>query len=138
MLDIILQRVRDHSPHLLEPEGRLPEAAVLMPITRSEDPELVLTLRASGLSTHGGEVAFPGGRRDPEDRDLVHTALREAEEEVGLAPGMVEIVGPLKPGVTLTGRTAGYAERVGMTEIDVSLTHSHTRAGASCVVRLES
>jgi hypothetical protein len=51
MLDIILQRVRDHSPHLLEPEGRLPEAAVLMPITRSEDPELVLTLRASGLST---------------------------------------------------------------------------------------
>ena len=58
MLDIILQRVRDHSPHLLEPEGRLPEAAVLMPITRSEDPELVLTLRASGLSTHGGEVAF--------------------------------------------------------------------------------
>ena len=49
----------------------------------------------------------------------------------------IEIVGPPKPGVTLTGRTAGYAERVGMREIDVSLTHSHTMAGASCVVRLE-
>lgn len=62
----------------------VPEAAVLLPITRSEAPELVLTLRAKGLSTHGGEVAFPGGRRDPEDPDLVFTALREAEEEIGL------------------------------------------------------
>ncbi len=103
MLDKILQRVRDYSPHLLEPEGRMPEAAVLMPITRSDSPELVLTLRASGLSTHGGEVAFPGGRRDPEDRDLIHTALREAEEEVGLAPGIVEIVGPLSSVVSLHG-----------------------------------
>lgn len=103
MLDTILRRVRDYSPHLLEPEGRLPEAAVLMPVTRSESPELVLTLRASGLSTHGGEVAFPGGRRDPEDHDLAHTALREAEEEVGLAPGMVEIVGPLSSLISLHG-----------------------------------
>ncbi len=103
MLDTILRRVRDYSPHLLEPEGRLPEAAVLMPITRSEDPELVLTLRASGLSTHGGEVAFPGGRRDPEDRDLMHTALREAEEEVGLAPGMVEVIGPLSSLISVHG-----------------------------------
>lgn len=103
MLDKILHRVRAYSPHLLEPEDRLPEAAVLMPITRSESPELVLTLRAAGLSTHGGEVAFPGGRRDPEDRDLLHTALREAEEEVGLAPGMVEVVGPLSSLVSVHG-----------------------------------
>ncbi len=66
-----------------------------MPITRSDNPELILTLRASGLSTHGGEVAFPGGRRDPEDADLVVTALREAEEEIGLPPGLVEVIGPL-------------------------------------------
>lgn len=70
---------------------------------RSESPELVLTLRAAGLSTHGGEVAFPGGRRDPEDRDLLRTALREAEEEVGLAPGMVEVVGPLSSLVSVHG-----------------------------------
>ncbi|TLX54642.1 CoA pyrophosphatase [Stutzerimonas nosocomialis] len=103
MLDHILQRVRDYSPRLMEPEVDLPEAAVLMPITRVEEPELVLTLRASGLSTHGGEVAFPGGRRDPEDRDLVHTALREAQEEVGLAPGMVEVIGPLSSLVSRYG-----------------------------------
>ncbi|KAB0550903.1 CoA pyrophosphatase [Pseudomonas argentinensis] len=95
MLDELLQRVRDYSPRFMETQEGFPEAAVLVPITRSDEPEVVLTLRASGLSTHGGEVAFPGGRRDPEDRDLIDTALREAEEEIGLPPGLVEIVGPL-------------------------------------------
>lgn len=71
MLDELLRRVSNHTPHTLETDGRFPEAAVLVPITRSDEPELILTLRASGLSTHGGEVAFPGGRRDPEDPDLI-------------------------------------------------------------------
>ena len=91
MLDELLRRVSNHTPHTLETDGRFPEAAVLVPITRSDEPELILTLRASGLSTHGGEVAFPGGRRDPEDPDLIFTALREAEEEIGLPPGLVKL-----------------------------------------------
>ncbi|AEF21345.1 MULTISPECIES: CoA pyrophosphatase [Pseudomonas] len=95
MLDELLQRVRGYSPRIMETQEGFPEAAVLVPITRSDEPEVVLTLRASGLSTHGGEVAFPGGRRDPEDNDLIETALREAEEEIGLPPGLVEVVGPL-------------------------------------------
>ena len=95
MLDEMFRRIQGYSPQTFEVDPHFPEAAVLLPITRSETPELVLTLRASGLSTHGGEVAFPGGRRDPEDRDLIHTALREAEEEIGLPPGLVEVVGPL-------------------------------------------
>ena len=103
MFDELVQRVRDHRPHVLESDQAFPEAAVLVPITRTEQPELLLTLRASGLSTHGGEVAFPGGRRDPDDRDLVHTALREAEEEVGLPPGLVEVIGPLSPLVSRYG-----------------------------------
>lgn len=103
MLDELLRRVSEYQPRLMETDGRFPEAAVLMPITRSEEPELVLTLRASGLSTHGGEVAFPGGRRDPEDPDLVFTALREAQEEIGLAPGLVEIIGPLSSLVSRHG-----------------------------------
>lgn len=103
MLDELLLRVRSFTPSDLEIDRSFPEAAVLVPVTRSEDPELLLTLRASGLSTHGGEVAFPGGRRDPEDIDLMHTALREAEEEVGLPPGLVEMVGPLTPLVSRHG-----------------------------------
>ena len=103
MLDELLHRMRAYSPHTLQTEKRYPEAAVLVPITRSDEPEVVLTLRASGLSTHGGEVAFPGGRRDPEDADLVVTALREAEEEIGLPPGLVEVVGPLSTLVSRHG-----------------------------------
>lgn len=103
MLDELLQRVRGYSPHVLKSHEGFPEAAVLVPITRSDEPEVVLTLRASGLSTHGGEVAFPGGRRDPEDRDLIDTALREAEEEIGLPPGLVEVVGPLSTLVSRHG-----------------------------------
>lgn len=103
MLDTLLRRVSDYVPQRLEAAHGFPEAAVLLPITRSETPELVLTLRASGLSTHGGEVAFPGGRRDPQDPDLIFTALREAQEEIGLAPGLVEIIGPLSTLVSLHG-----------------------------------
>ncbi|TBU89763.1 CoA pyrophosphatase [Phytopseudomonas dryadis] len=103
MLDELLQRVRGYSPRLMEADRGFPEAAVLVPITRSDEPEVVLTLRASGLSTHGGEVAFPGGRRDPEDRDLIATALREAQEEIALPPGLVEVVGPLSTLVSRHG-----------------------------------
>ncbi len=95
MLDSVLQRVQSYSPRALAKQPHFREAAVLMALTRSANPELLLTLRAQGLSTHGGEVAFPGGRRDPEDADLISTALREAQEEVGLSPGLVEVVGPL-------------------------------------------
>ncbi|MCQ4347705.1 CoA pyrophosphatase [Pseudomonas stutzeri] len=103
MLDMLRQRVLAHTPGGLPSDRVFPEAAVLVPVTRSEDPRLVLTLRASGLSTHGGEVAFPGGRRDPDDESLVFTALREAHEEVGLAPGLVEVVGPLSTQISRHG-----------------------------------
>lgn len=103
MLDELLHRMSSYTPVMLETDARFPEAAVLLPITRNAEPELVLTLRASGLSTHGGEVAFPGGRRDPEDPDLIFTALREAQEEIGLPPGLVEVIGPLSPLISKHG-----------------------------------
>jgi 8-oxo-dGTP pyrophosphatase MutT (NUDIX family) len=103
MLDDLLWRMQSYRPLTLPIAGRLPQAAVLLPITRSAEPGLVLTLRASGMSTHSGEVAFPGGRRDPEDVDLIATALREAQEEIGLPGGLVEVLGPLSTLVSRHG-----------------------------------
>ncbi len=56
---------------------------------------VVLTRRRADLRRHAGEIAFPGGRQDPEDRDLADTALREAEEEIGLDRASVELLGEL-------------------------------------------
>lgn len=81
---------------LLEAHGRN-EAAVLIPMHGWPDsPGLVFTERRSDLKRHAGEISFPGGRRD-EGEELIETALREAEEEIGLARGNVEIVGALPP-----------------------------------------
>lgn len=80
------------------------EAAVLMAITDSEqDPHLVLTKRADHLSSHPGEVAFPGGKRDHDDPTIVYTALRESHEEVDLRPDTVEVVGPMPMSVSKMG-----------------------------------
>lgn len=74
----------------------VPEAAVLLPITRAPEPELILTVRTQSMPTHAGEVAFPGGRHE-KGETLLQTALRESHEEVGLMPGQVELLGQLSP-----------------------------------------
>lgn len=68
------------------------DAAVLIAVTAEPEPEIILTVRASHMRSHPGEVAFPGGRRDAADRSLLETALRESREEIGLEPGCVEIL----------------------------------------------
>ena len=74
------------------------EAAVLVPLFGyPERPGIVFTERRHDLRRHAGEVSFPGGRRDHADEPLLTTALREAEEEIGLSPGEVEVVGALPP-----------------------------------------
>jgi 8-oxo-dGTP pyrophosphatase MutT (NUDIX family) len=84
-------------------KARVP-AAVLVPlIARPHGITVLLTQRAGHLSRHAGQIAFPGGRSDPGDPSLVHTALREAQEEVGLDPGRVEVLGLLPQYRTRTG-----------------------------------
>jgi 8-oxo-dGTP pyrophosphatase MutT (NUDIX family) len=69
------------------------DSAVLAPVYRDPRGDLRLVfIRRSPYGVHGGQIAFPGGRREPEDADLLATALREAEEEVGLDPAQVEVL----------------------------------------------
>ncbi|WP_374385958.1 CoA pyrophosphatase [Sandaracinobacter sp.] len=75
------------------PSGMLVPAAVLVPIIRAPDPRLLLTTRTSHLRNHAGQVAFPGGRIDTGDDGPVAAALREAQEEIGLEPSAVEVMG---------------------------------------------
>ena len=73
-------------------------AAVLVPLllpAHAERPQVVLTRRRADLRRHAGEISFPGGRQDPADADLRETALREAEEEIGLPRAAVAVLGEL-------------------------------------------
>ena len=72
----------------------LRSAAVLIAITDRPKPGVILVQRPDYMRSHPGQVAFPGGKIDPEDKDAVHAALREAEEEVSLDPKLVDIIGP--------------------------------------------
>ena len=69
--------------------------SVLIPLVQRERLHVLLTLRPTHMNSHSGQIAFPGGKADPEDSDAVATALREAQEEVGLEPGFVQVIGSL-------------------------------------------
>ena len=76
--------------------ARVTEAAVLVPLVpRQEGVQVLLTQRTSHLSDHAGQISFPGGRVEADDRNRDDTALRETEEEIGLARGHVRLLGQL-------------------------------------------
>ncbi len=92
----------------VEVHGRT-KAAVLVALYEHDGwLHTVLTRRQSDLRSHAGEISFPGGRRDDEDPDLMTTALREAEEEIGLPPEDVHILGALCPTPTVATNFGVY------------------------------
>ena len=117
-------------------EGEEIPAAVLVPLfltgtPTSQTPHVVLTKRRADLRRHAGEISFPGGRRDPEDPDLTTTALREAEEEIGLPREQARLLGGLPQTSTFATRyvihpavaeiPAGLAWRLSAKEVDAVL-----------------
>lgn len=78
-------------------------AAVLIGLRGEREPRMVFTVRTDHLSSHAGQVAFPGGSADPTDADALTTALRESEEEIGLHPSLVTPLGYLDCFETISG-----------------------------------
>lgn len=95
----------DLSPELVPEIARAPlaPAAVLIPVVARPEPTVLLTQRTDSLRRHAGQIAFPGGRMEPTDRDPTATALREAHEEIGLDASFVETLGYLDAYRTGTG-----------------------------------
>lgn len=79
------------------------QAAVLVPLVQRDELTVLLTRRTDHLHDHPGQVSFPGGRVDPEDRDVEATALRESLEEIGLHPRHVDIIGRMPTYTTGSG-----------------------------------
>jgi 8-oxo-dGTP pyrophosphatase MutT (NUDIX family) len=79
--------------HILPDRGVHVPAAVLIAVTDRPQPGIILTQRPDYLRSHPGQIAFPGGKVDPEDADAIAAALREADEELGLSPHHVRVIG---------------------------------------------
>ena len=140
MTDLIYQlrqRLQSYRPidRWTDPTQFTGEAAVLIAVTNHRSPEIILTKRSEKLSSHRGEVALPGGRVDTTDESIVHAALRESHEEVGLEPSSVEVLGELDTMVTRFGMKVTPV--VGIVPENISLTPNLHELDAVFKVPLE-
>lgn len=89
---------------VLPPDRKLRPAGVLIGITAyGDEPQVILTKRSSHLRHHPGQIAFPGGKVDDGDRDEIAASLRETQEEIGLDPALLQIIGTMPTHETITG-----------------------------------
>ncbi|MDE4145156.1 MAG: CoA pyrophosphatase [Pseudophaeobacter sp. bin_em_oilr2.035] len=111
----------DLNPEMSLPQARkLRPAGVLVPISlASGAPRVILTKRSSALKHHPGQIAFPGGKVDEGDRDVTHTALREAWEEIGLPQDLPEVLGALPTHETVTSFTVTPVVALLRSEFDI-------------------
>ncbi len=117
--DQIASDLRDER-HFGTPERGYRDAAVLIPITIRPSPGLLLTVRPKTMRDHAGQVAFPGGKIDADDKDAIAAALREAEEELGIPPQCVNIIGTGEQYFTASG--FAITPVVGLVPADMHIT----------------
>jgi 8-oxo-dGTP pyrophosphatase MutT (NUDIX family) len=102
----VLRAALQTRPHEKAPRDTGTAAAVLLALFEQDgEPFVWLVRRTTALRRHGGQIAFPGGKTDPTDPSSLVTALREAQEEIGLDPARVDVLGRLDDRVTGTGFT---------------------------------
>ena len=116
MLTKIAKRLNQHNS--TPPVKELKKAAVLLALSNADDPELLYTLRSSKVSSHGGEVSFPGGMYELSDKSLEETALRESYEETGLRSEDVKILGTLD--TTVSRFNVSVTPYVGIVPVDAN------------------
>ncbi|NVJ67185.1 MAG: CoA pyrophosphatase [Gammaproteobacteria bacterium] len=91
-----IQQALEQADHVKPKVSQLQPSAVLVPIVeRAAGLQLILTQRSEHLKHHPGQISFPGGRMDDTDKSLIHTALRETEEEIGIPESKIEVLGKL-------------------------------------------
>ncbi len=122
MLSLITHRLESLPIRRSMPiDDELGEAAILLALTcEQDDPKIILTKRAEHLRSHAGEVAFPGGKWEPGDNDLLMTALRETHEEIDLPPESVEVIASLP--VNQTRHNMRVSSYVGLVSPEQSFT----------------
>lgn len=108
---MLLKKIKSILTTQLDPLPRIDEnnriASVLILIYGGE-PKILMTKKSHILKLHAGEIAFPGGKHDPEDNDLLETALREAREEINLSIRNEHVIGQLEPVTTLNSKFTIY------------------------------
>lgn len=130
-LDVVMPLGSDQWPQGMRERlsATLTPAGVLIPLIDHGDSDIsvLLTQRSAHLKTHAGQISFPGGRIEPDDRDITATALRETEEEVGIEQEGIAVIGYLDPMPTITGYavtpvvgliSAGYELDIDTSEVE--------------------
>ena len=115
------------SPEILRESSftqrQIANASVLLPLVMRDELHVLLTQRTMHMSTHGGQIAFPGGKADDDDANPVATALRETYEEVGIAAGHIEVIGSMP--TYLTGTQFVITPVVALVEPGFELNINH-------------
>ncbi|CAH8380900.1 unnamed protein product [Eruca vesicaria subsp. sativa] len=137
-LQFLIQRFQDYKSHHNLQHFPAKSSAVLVCIYQEQGGDgnelrVILTKRSSTLSSHPGEVALPGGKRDQEDADDIATALREAHEEIGLDPSLVTVVSVLQPFVNKVKIEVKHLSSSYLTIIKLSVSSGCLQKGMSVV-----